>query len=128
MKKNIMLVNNTDKELAKREAEHGYITYRTLADRVGNMVLCNNMGSRYGMTMELENGIDYNEEEDEYAEVFQWYIISDNGAKYLKDYTDELVYYDSELDVYVWGITHWGTSWDYVYTDIQATEDINDLF
>ena len=32
--------------------------------------------------------------------------------------TDEIVYYNEELDMYVWGITHYGTSWDYVLTDI----------
>ena len=51
-------------------------------------------------------------------EVFQYYIISDNGAEILKEWTDELVWYNEELDMYVWGVTHWGTSWDYVLTDI----------
>ena len=53
-----------------------------------------------------------------YDEVFQYYIISDNGAEILKEWTNELVWYNSELDMYVWGVTHWGTSWDYVLTDI----------
>ena len=26
----------------------------------------------------------------------------------------EPVFYDAELGLYVWGITHFGTSWDYV--------------
>jgi len=58
------------------------------------------------------------EQEYNYPEVFQWYIISDNGANILKDYTNELVYYCETLDVYVWGVTHYGTSWDCVLTDI----------
>jgi len=127
MKKNITMVNNTNKEIKERELESGYITYRTLADRVGNMILCNNMANRYGITMEIENGCDYDEETEEYAEIFQWYIISGYGAEYLMEVTDELVFYDSELDVYVWGITHWGTSWDYVFTDVKATENIEDI-
>ena len=66
---------------------------------------------------ELEEQIE--ELENEYEpEIFQYYIISDAGAEILKDYTDEIVYYNSVLDMYVWGVTHWGTSWDYVLTDI----------
>ena len=26
-------------------------------------------------------------------------------------------------DLYIWGVTHWGTSWDYVLTDIRYNED-----
>ena len=58
-------------------------------------------------------------EEAHYEEIFQYFIISDNGAEILKDYTDEIVFYNEALDMYVWGVTHWGTSWDYVLTDIK---------
>lgn len=63
------------------------------------------------------------EQEYNYPEVFQWYIISDNGADILKDYTNELVYYCETLDVYVWGVTHYGTAWDYVLTDIPCEKE-----
>ena len=62
-------------------------------------------------------------EQDNPQEVYQWFIISDNGAEILKDLTDELVYYLPSLDVYVWGVCHWGTSWDYVSTDIRIKLD-----
>ena len=58
-------------------------------------------------------------EDAHYDEIFQYYIISDNGAEILKYYTDEIIFYNEELDMYVWGVTHWGTSWDYVLTDIR---------
>ena len=58
-------------------------------------------------------------EDTHYDEIFQYYIISDNGAEILKDYTNEIVFYNEALDMYVWGVTHWGTSWDYVLTDIK---------
>ena len=58
-------------------------------------------------------------EDAHYEEIFQYYIISDNGAEILKDYTNEIVFYNEALDMYVWGVTHWGTSWDYVLTDIK---------
>lgn len=70
---------------------------------------------------ELEDEKDELEDEQErFPEVFQWYIISAYGAEILEDYTDELVWYNEELDMYVWGVTHWGTSWDYVLTDIRC--------
>ena len=52
---------------------------------------------------------------------FQYFIISAEGAVILEEYTNEIVYYNSNLDLYVWGVTHYGTSWDYVLTDIECT-------
>lgn len=68
------------------------------------------------------------QKQDEQPEIYQYYIISDNGADILKRFTDEIVYYIPVLNVYVWGITHWGTSWDYVLTDIKIegeNENVN---
>lgn len=73
---------------------------------------------------ELEEQIEELEEQElDYPEVYQWYIISDGGADILKDYTNELVYYCETLDVYIWGVTHYGTSWDYVLTDIKCEKE-----
>ena len=58
-------------------------------------------------------------EQDEQREIFQYYIISDSGAELLKEYTDDPVFYIPVLNCYVWGVTHWGTSWDYVLTDVK---------
>ena len=35
-------------------------------------------------------------------------IISENGYRMLKEYTDELVFYNEYLDIYIWAIDHWG--------------------
>ena len=56
-------------------------------------------------------------EQDEQMEIYQYYIVSDSGAAILKEYTNDPVYYLPVLDCYIWGVTHWGTSWDYVLTD-----------
>ena len=61
---------------------------------------------------ELEN------EQDDDPEVFQWFIISDWGARLLQE-INEIVYYNETLDMYLWGVTHYGTSWDYVLTNIK---------
>lgn len=62
---------------------------------------------------ELEN------EQNEYQEVFQWFIVDDWGARLLQQETNEIVYYNETLDMYLWGVTHFGTSWDYVLTSIK---------
>jgi len=75
---------------------------------------------------EIEQEIEELENEQDYPpEIFQYFIIDDRGADLLKDYTDEIVYYNNRLDMYVWGVCHWGTSWDYVLTDIKIELDEN---
>lgn len=99
--------------------ENGYLDYHTLSKIVGDCVLNNNVFEYIGYeNWALESG----EEEDEdgyFQEVYQYYIVSDSGASFLEEYTDELVFYNEELDMYLWGVTHFGTSWDYVLTNIK---------
>lgn len=61
------------------------------------------------------------EQYDYASEVFQWYIIDDNGARICKE-SGEIVFYNEKLDLYLWGVTHWGTAWDYVLTDIKIVK------
>lgn len=114
------------KQVSDYGKEHGYLDYRTLAEIVGDMILCNNITELFYNDQlgyfEIENGTDYNEEEGYYEDIYQYYIISGYGAEILEKYTDEIVYYNEKLDMYVWGITHFGTSWDYVLTDIKLVE------
>jgi myo-inositol-1-phosphate synthase len=56
--------------------------------------------------------------ENYYPEIFQYFIVDNNGAEILQD-CGEIVFYNDELDLYIWGVTHWGTSWDYVLTNIK---------
>lgn len=101
--------------------ENGYVDYRTLA-KAFDAVLNNNIISNtqdIGYWEEV-NGSEYDEENDRYIEVYQYFIISDYGARILQEMTNEIVWYNEELDMYVWGVTHWGTSWDYVLTDIKC--------
>lgn len=99
--------------------ENGYLDYYALSKIVGDSVLNNNIFMYVGYeNWELTNGLEENEYGD-YLEVYQYYIVSDSGARFLEEYTDEIVYYNETLDMYIWGITHFGTSWDYVLTDIK---------
>lgn len=69
---------------------------------------------------ELEEQIEeLEEEQDCMDDIFQYYIVDDNGARILKE-INEIVFYNDALDMYVWGVTHYGTSWSYVLTDIKC--------
>lgn len=72
---------------------------------------------------DLTEEIEELEREQEYPdEIFQYYIVDDNGAEILQE-ADEIVYYNEELDMYLWGVTHYGTGWDYVLTNIKIERE-----
>ena len=113
------------------------ISYDDLAKRVGDCILNNELQAQLGgeYEFELENGeVDYCYKHDtkeeceaqddqcdyESVEVYQTYIIDAGGADYLKRKTNEIVYYCEKLELYLWGITHFGTSWTGVFTEIDA--------
>lgn len=99
--------------------ENGYLDYHTLSKLVGDCVLNNNIYEYVGYgNWELESGEEEDEDGDFY-EIYQYYIVADYGARFLADFTDEIVFYNEQLDMYLWGITHFGTSWDYVLTDVK---------
>ena len=66
---------------------------------------------------EINDQIEELEREQDDQEVFQWYIVDDWGARLLQE-INEIVYYNETLNMYLWGVTHYGTSWDYVLTSI----------
>ena len=115
-------------EISSYGVENNRVDYRTLA-KCFDAVLCNditklfysNINNEYN-EVELENGSDYDEDNDCYMDIFQYYIISERGAAILKDYTDEIVYYLPVVNMYIWGVTHFGTAWDYVLTDIKIDD------
>lgn len=125
MKKQLKLAGKyfCGNEISNYGKKHGFLDYDTFS-RAFDHVLNNSifeLGQGIGYGWELVNGLDFDYEEEEIIEepeVFQWYIVSDSGAQIIQDYTNEILYYHDELDIYLWGVTHWGTGWDYVLTDI----------
>lgn len=111
-------------------------TYAKLARHVGDMILMNNITDLDEFYYEnMHNGeMFYCSEfmhedgktcDDDYEscdaeginEVYQWYAITQNGADFLTRETEELVYYNEQLDTFFWGICHWGTAWSHVRFD-----------
>ena len=110
-------------KVSKYGLENGYLDYLTLSKIVGDCILSNYMMQYMGsLGWELVSGDDIDEDGENY-DIYQWYIITEAGARFLAEHTDEIVYYHEEMDLYVWGITHFGTSWDYVLTDIRLLEE-----
>lgn len=100
--------------------ENGYLDYATFSKSfngvLNNDIIAKTQGIGY---WDIVNGSEYDEESDSYTEIFQYYIVDNNGAEIIQDFTDEILFYNEELDLYVWGVTHYGTSWDHVLTDIK---------
>lgn len=97
-----------------------------------DMILCNNI-VKYndnGSNWDLELGEEYDEETG-YIDIYQYYIVDvDNWrlGKY-KEYLEEtntksdlILWYDNELDIYILGVSHCGTSWSYVPTNIEINK------
>jgi len=115
--------------------EHNLLTFKDIIEREHiSLVMCNNLPevceqlNDYSIWDNMDKGL-YDEENEEYEEIFQWYLtdISEWTYKWLKKtYGDNLLFtYCDSLDCYVLCVTHFGTSWDCVLTDIQIEEDKN---
>lgn len=107
--------------------EHGYVDYSTFS-KAFNCVLNNEIISTtydIGYWNQVSGQVDNTEEieeleneEYEEPEILQYFIVDRLGAQLLQD-INEIVYFNEELDMYVWGVTLLGTNWDDVLTSIK---------
>lgn len=107
-----------EEQVSQYGLENGYLDYLTLSKIVGPTILNNYLRAETMEDWEIVAG-DLGE-----SEIYQDYIISEYGYEFLANYTDELVFYNERLHIYVWGISHFGTGWDYVLTDIKLVEGL----
>lgn len=118
MEKNTIKLYN-DKAYGERVSdyglENGYLDYHTMAKIVGNLVLNNAIRAAMPDDWEIVTG-------EFRSMIFQDYIITEQGYEFLKEHTDETVFWNPKLNMYIWGISHFGTSWDYVLTNIKLEE------
>ena len=120
-----------------------YITYEHLAKMVENMVLSNGIFNNVEIDciefydddqadILLDNYIERhgNPYDDDYYDTYecmmdtineacQFYIVDKESARTLTRF-NEVVLYHNELDLAVWCVRHWGTSWRYVDTEIKV--------
>lgn len=105
--KNMESENFLNQKMINDETEAKYITYGELAQKVGTMLLCNEIDERYRnfIDTKYKHSNEISQEEiNLLLNAYQWYIITHEAAEYLQKETDEAVYYDKELNVYAWGI------------------------
>ena len=103
-------------EVSNYGLEHGYLDYLTLSKIVRPCILNNYLRAETMEDWEIVAG-------DLEHDIYQDYIISEQGYEFLSEYTDELVFYNERLHIYIWGISHFGTSWDYVLTNVRLVDE-----
>ena len=65
------------------------------------------------------------DEDGNYEEIFQYFLIEENDAERLAAYTNELVLYCEEADVYFLCVTHFGTAWSGVSANWKRSEVVS---
>lgn len=109
-----------EKDLNNYEKENNRLSYKNLFYNDDSLILCNNIIDDWE-DLEQLSGFNDSEEED-YQEIYQYYIIDDDLAKRLQD-INEIVYYHNRLDIYILGVSHFGTGWSHVLTDLKLVKD-----
>lgn len=128
--KNLKMYVNLE-NLNEEEKRTGYISYKRLIDRISNGIwLFNNAPKLSNYDFEYEVNSDYDEENDEYVDIYQYYLIDINNYMIEKlnklKCEDVIIAWSETLEEYVLMVDHFGTSWDYVMTNIKYTNNIDE--
>lgn len=117
-------------DLNKEEKRTNRISYRRLIERIGKVWLFNKAPELSNYDFEYEVGTDYDEENDEYTEIYQYYLIDADNYTLEKlreiNCDDVIIAYSETLEEYVLMVDHYGTSWDYVMTSFEPTENLGE--
>ena len=141
------LIKNNER-MGKYEIEQGRASYKTLVDYyIGDIVLCNNIididTSVYD-NLEIEekyyneNGEEISEEEyyndnnaycdNNIPEIYQYYLC--NVGQWDVEQAKKaglILSYSDKLECDVLCVDHYGTSWDYVLTNVKLFDTYEDL-
>lgn len=114
-------------EELKGKKDGDFASYAQMIDAYCDNLILNNSiietAAKNDLYFELYSGCDYDEENDYYYDIYQYYIIGEYDAERLAENTNEIIYYNDELDIYLLGVTHFGTAWSCVETDLQIVTD-----
>jgi len=80
--------------------KHDRLDYETLQKLVGNTVWNSEVPYRFDPWEFINKPQGFNEWGDE--DIDAWYIVDEDGARLLKKFTDELLIFNPELEMYVW--------------------------
>lgn len=127
--KNLKFYCNLD-DLNEEEKRTNRISYRRLIERIGDIWLFNKAPELSNYEFDFEIGSDYNEENDEYLDIYQYYLIDTNDYILEKlnkiGCKDVIIAWSEKLENYVLFVDHFGTSWDYVMTNFEPTNNYNE--
>ena len=117
-------------DLNEEEKRKNKISYRRLIDRIGDIWLFNNAPKLSNYDFEFEVGSDYNEETEEFDEIYQYFLIDVNQytlekLRELKS-EDVTIAWSETLGEYVLFVKHYGISWDYVMTNFEPTNNLDE--
>ena len=110
-------------QLNAEELRTGRVSYRRLISAyIKDLVLCNNI-------IEIDESVDFNVNCNfvPNEEIYQYYLC--NLSSYEREQIEEygiILSYSDKLDLDVLLVDHWGTSWDYVMTDIEWSENFDE--
>ena len=113
-----------NEKMGEYEKEQGKASYKTIVDYfIGDkIVLCNNIAN-------IDDSIFYNMENDnEDVEIYQYYLC--NIGQWDKEQCLKaglILSYSDMLDCDVLCVNHFGTSWDYVLTDVKLFDNYEEL-
>ena len=60
-----------------------------------------------------------NDATEQMRDIYQYYLINNSLADMLGRHTDSIIFYSDKLDLYVLGVTHFGTAWSHVAEDFR---------
>ncbi|MGM9881467.1 MAG: hypothetical protein ACI31S_01335 [Bacilli bacterium] len=115
-------------DLNEEEKRTGRVSYQRIVKRfIGDLVLCNNINDLDDTIWENIYSNNVYEEMD--MEIYQYYLcnLSEWDKEYLKKLGNPLILsYSEMLDCDVLMVDHFGTSWDYVMTDVKWTTNLEE--
>ena len=110
--------------MGEYEKEQGFASYRTIIERfIGDIVLCNNIVNVDEFIFDNANS-NLGEE----TEIFQYYLC--NVGEWEQEQLEKIgiiLSYSDVLECDVLMVDHFGTSWDYVLTDVKLFDTYEDL-
>ena len=85
-----------------------------------SLILCNEIPELDESIWDNARFSTYNEETEEYTEIYQYFLTncSQSDVEFLEEHFGLLFTYSEKLDLFILCVEHYGTAWDYVYTEV----------
>lgn len=127
---------NTNKEFLK-ELKEKRTSYADMIDFCCDSIILNNSIikelEKLGVYFDIYCGDtceywkdDASELQDEPKEFYQYYLISEQDAKRLSEYTNEVVFYNYDVDLYLLAVDHFGTAWSGISANWKELDEIDE--